>query len=95
MCASQLCSRHILYEVHIVQATMNRFDDILGLSLFATAAFTDMQTAQTRGRLVHSPTCPIVALASSAIARMRSQCQDSDLASSYKALHRPDILLKI
>ena len=38
MCASRLCSRHIPYEVHIVQATMNRFDDILGLSLFATAA---------------------------------------------------------
>ena len=73
---------------------MNHFDRILGLSLFAIPAFTDMQTAPTQGRLVHSPTCRKVSLASSAIARMRSQCQNSELASSYKALHRPDILLK-
>ena len=61
MCASRLRSRHIQYGEHIVQATMNRFDGILGLFLFATPAFTAMQTAPTRESLLHSPTYRIVA----------------------------------
>lgn len=43
MCARQLRSRHFQYKEHIVQATMDRFDGILSLPLFATPAFTDMQ----------------------------------------------------
>ena len=93
--ANRFSFRHIQYGEHIVQATMNRFDRILGISLLELLLFYSTYVdCSVLGKVFALAHVPYVALASSAIACMRSQCQASELASTYMALHMPDILLK-